>query len=257
MVDLPGALEPFARRPAEAALFLDFDGTLAEIVADPADALALPGVPAVLERLGRRFGQVAVVSGRPVSFLAVALGSPDGVHLAGLYGLEEVDGRGVPTLAPGADAWRDAIAGATARAEASVPAGAFVEEKGLTVTLHWRGAPQAEGWAWGFAETEREASGLVGVEGRFALELRPPLRVDKGTVVRRLGAGHPLVACFGDDLGDLPAFGALDELRAGGALTVKVAVSDAESPPEVAAEADLVVEGPSSALALLRSLAGG
>ncbi len=102
-------------------------------------------------------------------------------------------------------------------------------------------------------------------EGRHERELRPPLNVDKGTVVRALVAEHderavaPLraVAAFGDDIGDLPAFAALEELRAaaGGSLTVvRVAAVDAESPPAVAAAADLSVPGASGAVELLLAL---
>ena len=75
-------------------------------------------------------------------------------------------------------------------------------------------------------------------------------------MVRRLGAGHPVVGCFGDDLGDLPAFAAAGELAAAGAIVARVAVAGGDSPPEVAAAADVVVPGPGEAVALLRLLSG-
>jgi trehalose 6-phosphate phosphatase len=62
------------------------------------------------------------------------------------------------------------------------------------------------------------------------------------------------MACFGDDLGDLAAFAALDRFAALGVDVTKVAVVDAESPPQVAAAADLVVEGPAGALTVLEQL---
>jgi trehalose 6-phosphate phosphatase len=98
--------------------------------------------------------------------------------------------------------------------------------------------------------------GLVAREARLSLELAPPLPVDKGTVVRSLGAGFAAVACFGDDLGDLAAFAALDDLGAAGAAVARVAVVDDESPPAVAAAADVVVAGPNGAVALLELLLG-
>ena len=61
-------LDRLRARAAEAALCLDFDGTLAPIVDDPADAEALPGTVELLGRLARRFAAVAVVSGRPARF---------------------------------------------------------------------------------------------------------------------------------------------------------------------------------------------
>ena len=151
------------------------------------------------------------------------------------------------------------MADATRRAAREAPEGARVEAKGLTVTLHWRERPDAEPWARRFADGERAGSGLVAQPGRMALELRPPIDVDKGTVVRRLAPGHEAVAVFGDDLGDLPAFAALDalagEAASGVRRVVKVAAVDGEAPPEVAAAADVVVAGPAGALDLLRLLA--
>ena len=106
------------------------------------------------------------------------------------------------------------------------------------------------------------------VEGRRERELRPPLDVDKGSVVRALVAEHdddgervePLraAAAFGDDVGDLPAFAALSTLQqADGPLrtAVLVAAVDTESPAAVADAADLSVAGAAGAVALLRDLA--
>jgi trehalose 6-phosphate phosphatase len=95
------------------------------------------------------------------------------------------------------------------------------------------------------------------------LELRPPVDVDKGTVIRSLAAESPMewraVAAFGDDMGDLPAFAALDDLASGAAgppvVAVRVAVVDDESPPDVAARADLTVPGAPAAVDLLRAIA--
>lgn len=251
---LPAVLEPLRDRPADSALFLDFDGTLAPIVEDPRTARPLAPVPGVLDRLARRLALVAVVSGRPVQFLADVLGSPPGVHLAGIYGLEEmVDG--VVHRSAEAERWRPVVEAATRRARRGAPPGAEVEAKGLTVTLHWRRAPAASRWAE-LAARQAEADGLVAQPGRMAVELRPPVGADKGTVVSRLGAGYGVVAFFGDDLGDLPAFAALDALAAGGVTVARVAVTDEETAPEVAAAADLVVAGPHAAAALLDALAG-
>ncbi|MGH9090406.1 MAG: trehalose-phosphatase [Acidimicrobiales bacterium] len=257
MPDLPAVLAPLGRRPGRAALFLDFDGTLAPIVPDPVTARPLPGVPGVLAALAARFALVAVVSGRPVAFLAEVLGRPAGVHLAGLYGMEVAGPGAEPRTTEAVAAWRPVVEDATVRAAAAAPAGVEIEAKGLTVTLHWRGRPEAEPWARRFAGDEAARTGLEAQPGRMALELRPPVAADKGTVVRDLAPGHDAAACFGDDLGDLPAFHALDELAAGGMAVARVAVVDPESPPEVAAAADLLVEGPARAVALLERLARG
>lgn len=253
---LPPQLEPFASAPARSALFLDFDGTMAAIVADPRDAVPLPGVPALLADLAGEFALVAVISGRPTAFLVEALGSPAGVTLAGLYGLERALG------GPEHDAWASVIDQVVAEAQASAPAGVYVEPKGLTVTLHWRRAPEHRDWVVGFAERAAAEHGLLVHEGRHERELRPPVEVDKGTVVRSLAvelAGRlDNAAAFGDDVGDLPAFAALGELRdpEGRPLhTVRVAAVDTESPRQVADQADVTVAGATGAVVLLRALA--
>ncbi len=244
-------------------MFLDFDGTLAGIVADPRDARPLPGVPALLEELARRFALVAVISGRPTAFLDDVLHAPDRVVLAGLYGLERA------LRGPEHAVWTGVIDAVVAEALAGAPPGVYVEPKGLTVTLHWRRAPEQEGWVLAFAERQHAERGLLVHEGRHERELRPPLDVDKGTVVRSLVAEHDAeagagarslehVAAFGDDIGDLPAFAAVGDLvgQDGRLLdAVRVAAVDTESPAVVAARADLAVPGAAGAVALLRALA--
>jgi trehalose 6-phosphate phosphatase len=254
---LPAVLQPLAAEPERSALFLDFDGTLAAIVEDPRGARPLPGVPELLAELAVPFALVAVISGRPTAFLAEVLGAPPGVTLAGLYGLERA------LQGPAHEAWAAVIDEVVAEA-ATAPEGVYVEPKGLTVTLHWRRAPEHKDWVLAFAERQHAERGLVVYEGRHERELRPPLDVDKGTVVRALVAEHdaraePMraVAAFGDDIGDLPAFAALEDLRAddGALTTVRVAAVDTESPAAVAAAADLSVHGATGAVALLRLLA--
>ncbi len=130
-----------------------------------------------------------------------------------------------------------------------------MEPKGLTVTLHWRHAPEAGPWVTAFAARMERALGVRALPGRLSVEVRPPLDVDKGTVVRSLVGGMRAVAVFGDDLGDLPAFDAAAGLRTQGVAVARVAVVDEESDPDVAEQADLVVEGPAGAVALLEQLA--
>jgi trehalose 6-phosphate phosphatase len=259
---LAPALRPLAADPAHGGLILDFDGTLSAVVADPRDARPLPGVPDLLGRLASRFALVAVVSGRPTAFLTGVLGEPAGVEFAGLYGLERA--------LHGAehDAWARVIDAVVDEARETAPAGVYVEPKGLTVTLHWRNAPEHRDWVLDFAERQHAERGLLVHQGRAERELRPPLGVDKGTVVRTLTSEHDArsgagalrhVAAFGDDMGDLPVFAALGELRSpdGAPLdVVRVAAVDAESPPEVGAAADLTVAGAAGAVALLEVLAG-
>ncbi len=251
---LAAPLAALAEVPRRSALCLDFDGTLSPIVEDPVAARALPGVPDLLARLAARLGLVAVISGRPVSFLQSVLSSPPGVRLVGLYGMEEIGTGGSRTVAPDAVPWEGVFRAVVAEARAEAPPGIYVEPKGLTVTLHWRRAPEAAGWVASFASRQARARGLRVHPGRRELELRPPLELDKGTVVRSLAAGFVAVAAFGDDIGDLPAFAALDDLAASGAAVARVAAVDDESPAAVRERADVVVEGPPGVVALLEQL---
>jgi trehalose 6-phosphate phosphatase len=266
------ALAPLLEHPGTTAIATDFDGTLSPIVEDPAEARPLDGTTDVLERLAHRFGVVAVLSGRPVSFLVEHLGparrhgSPGPTELAGaatprfvgLYGLESSGGDGVVAFEPGAERWRPVVGEAVDRLGSLAPSGVEVEPKGLTVTVHWRRAPGEARRAIAAVEAEAGRSGLRAHAARMSIELRPPLDVDKGIALRRLVTGCTAACYFGDDLGDLAAFAALSDLAsADGLSTVSVAVVDAESAVEVAEAANITVRGPAEALQALRWLARG
>ncbi len=247
-------LAGLAAEPGRAGLFCDFDGTLAPIVEDPAASSPLPGAPDVLEALAASLGRVAVVSGRPARFLAAHLGGR-GVELWGLYGLERVDAGGAVVTDPEAEGWRPVLDAAAEAAAAELPAGVMVEPKGLSLTLHYRRAPEAQARVGAWARRQAAATGLAVHPAKMSWELRLPLERDKGTVVRAASVGLGAVAFVGDDVGDLGAFDALDDLAAAGCHTVAVAVASAEAPTALLERADLVVAGPPAALELLRSLA--
>jgi trehalose 6-phosphate phosphatase len=255
-------LAPFLDQPGAAGVITDFDGTLAPIVDDPEEARPLPEAADVLHRLARRFGRVAVVSGRPVSFLVEQLHTEDcgegsgceGLVLAGLYGLERTEGAEV-TTDPEVEEWRSLVSDLVGQAEDEAPPGVFVETKGLSVTLHYRKAPDQADWAERWATEQGERTGLAVHPGRMSQELRPPIDVDKGSVVTELAGGLDAVGFLGDDVGDLPAFAALDRLaRDKGVATLKVAVRSVVAADELLDQADVQVDGPEGALELLRRL---
>jgi trehalose 6-phosphate phosphatase len=237
-------------RARQAGVILDFDGTLAAIVVDPEQARPVPGSIDVLRALVGRFRLVAVVSGRPASFLAAHLDVPGLVRI-GSYGLERVAPEGV-VASPDATQWLPVIAEVVTAARHEAPPGALVEDKGLGATLHHRAAPETEGWARSFAARQAAARGLAVLSARRSVELRPPLAVDKGTTVTALIAEAGLTAACtaGDDAGDLPTFDAVASLP----LHVRVAVRSDEAPQELLDAADLVVDGPDGMLSLLREL---
>ncbi len=181
-------------------------------------------------------------------------GLPDSLTLVGLYGLQQIR-HGVRSDHPEAVAWPERVAALASTAETNGPAGMRVELKGLSITLHYRGQPelfdQVEQYALELAAT----SGLVARTARMSVELHPPIDVDKGTVLLSLArqlAGPVLF--LGDDVGDLPAFDALDTLSASGLQVFKILARSEESDDELLRRADLILDGPSAMVALLFQL---
>lgn len=242
-------LDALRTRPARSAVLTDFDGTLSAIVEDFTAATPLPGVREVLESLASRYAIVGVISGRPLDYLVDHLGTR--LRLAGLYGLEGmVDGERV-TAGEG-ERWRPKIDDAVHAARAQF--GGLVEHKGLSATVHFRTRPELEEEIRSWATATSERTELVVRSAKASVELHPPVAVDKGTVVEGLAAGLEAVCFLGDDVGDLPAFAALERLALRGIRAVKVGVRTAEAPDELLARADVLVDGPVGALEVLRSL---
>jgi trehalose 6-phosphate phosphatase len=236
-------------------VLLDFDGTLSSIVDDPDTARPADGVTSALERLAQRYQLVAVVSGRPVAFLRSLV--PPGIVLSGLYGLEVVRD-GTYTDHPYAGAWREAVEDVVRCSAARGPAGMRVEPKGLSLTLHYRSHPELADEVKAFAASQASRSGLVARSARMSVELHPPIEADKGTAVEQLaGDGDLQAVCYvGDDVGDLPAFDALDRLTSLERPGLRVAVGSDESPPELISRADVVLDGTAAVPGFLAALLG-
>ncbi len=240
----PSAADALAADPVRAGLICDFDGVLAPIVADPTASAIPPQVAITLGRLARRLALVAVLSGRPLDFLRDRVPAP-GVQLLGSYGMERYrDGQ--PFLAAAAGDWLQPVRAASAQlAEhfAHWP-GVRVEDKAVSVAVHWRQAKDPDAAA---AEVRRvtssvaEATGLGVEPGKLVEELRPPIDIDKGSTIAELLSDDNLgaAAYAGDDLGDLPA---LEVIRAAGGYALVVDHRD-ETDPRLLAVADQVFPG--------------
>jgi trehalose 6-phosphate phosphatase len=253
---LPAPLLPLAARPDKAAVLVDFDGSISAIVDDPAAARVLPPARDALARLIGVVATVAVVSGRPVGFLARAIDVP-GLTLVGQYGLERmVDGRAV--VDPRAEPYLDALASAADEVEHELPDLHVERKAGIAVTVHWRTAPERESDAVEVVDRIARRHGLAVYPTKMARELRPPVPADKGTAVEALVEGAANACFAGDDRGDLDAFAALARLVSEGRLehAVRIAVGSAEAPPELVAQAELVVDGPTGLVTVLEELAG-
>lgn len=237
---------------ATAAVLTDFDGTLSPIVDDPEAAVPTAGAVDVLLALADRAAVVGVVSGRPVDYLVRHL-PDDRLHLSGLYGFERRD-QGLVADTPESQRWVAPIAAAGEELAGQVPAGVVVEAKRLSLTVHFRRVPDAAEEVVATAGAVAARHGLTVRPARKAVEVHPPETPDKGVVVEDLALGCDAACFVGDDVGDLPAFDALDRLADKGVDVVKVAVGGEEAVPELCARADLVVAGPAGAVAWLESL---
>lgn len=237
-MDADGLLADLRSNSASAAIFLDVDGVLAPIVSRPEDARVPDETREELRRLAGKYALVACVSGRT---------GRDARRIVGLDELTYVGEHGLE-LEPEADTWRGAMRGFAAAVDWPV------ENKGLTLSFHYRGVADeeaAEELLLDVAERARDA-GLRPRFGRKVLEVRPPLDASKGTAVRILLEERGLRRAFyaGDDATDLDAFHVLGELELG----VRVGVASAESPRGISEQADVVVRTPAELLEVLRAL---
>ncbi|MFE9647393.1 trehalose-phosphatase [Streptomyces sp. NPDC006365] len=257
-------LDAILARPERTVLAFDFDGTLAPIVPDPEQARAHPDAVPALAGLAPKVASVAVVTGRPAD-VAVRHGGfadvPGLEHLVvlGHYGAERWDAVTgtvtAPPPHPGVAAVRAELPGVLDRSGAWQ--GTWIEEKGRAVAVHTRRASDPQTAFDALREPLTDLAtrhGLVVEPGRLVLELRPP-GMDKGVAlreyVREIDAGA--VAYAGDDLGDLPAFAAVEELRSNGVPGLLVC-SGSNEVTELEKRADLVVDGPAGVVRLMRAL---
>jgi trehalose 6-phosphate phosphatase len=252
-------LDALLTDPWNALIATDFDGTLSPIVRQPGDARAYRGAVPALATLAQAVGTVAVITGRaPADVVRLGgLQAIPGLIVLGHYGWQRwQDGQlTAPEPGPAVEAARAALPGLLS--DAGAPAGTSIEDKTHALAVHTRGTadPEAALRALRLPLDELAAElGLTAEPGRFVVELRPP-GVDKGTALTSLvaeRAARSVLFC-GDDLGDLPAFAAVRALRADGIEGCAVASASPES-PQVAAAADLVVEGPKGVVALLAAI---
>ncbi|AEB11501.1 trehalose-phosphatase [Marinithermus hydrothermalis] len=197
-------------------LFLiDYDGTLAPLVQDPARAYPHPQVPRLLAELSRRH-PLYLVTGRRVADLEPLLPVP-GLRVVGVHGMEEgILGEEARTLV---------FSGVLERIERlrrEVPRmeGVRLEDKGCAIALHYRGAPDEAAVVEALQRwVARLPEGLEPLWGKKVLEVRPA-GYNKGQAVRRIVAMYPgrTPVYIGDDATDEEAFAALGE----DALTIRV-----------------------------------
>lgn len=258
-----------ARRPR--GFFTDVDGTISPIAPSPEAAALLPGVGALLAEACAVFDLVAAISGRSALDARRMVGVPSLLYI-GNHGMERLEphapagddagnaAEAALQVLPEARRHMAAIAGILARVEPALRArfpGLRVERKGVTASIHYRNVSDRAAAESGILAALAEAAGdtpLRITQGKMVVELRPPVQADKGTAVAALIQERSLAGAvyLGDDRTDLDAFRALRRLTAAGVCAgVAVAVAQPEAPPDLAAEADLVLPGIERVPALL------
>jgi trehalose 6-phosphate phosphatase len=266
---LAEALEPLRSDPAHSAVLLDIDGTLAPIVRHAADAHVPEATRTLLIEISKRYRLVGCVSGRRAATARqiVAIGS---IAYIGNHGGELLrPGATRPELDPDLTAWSERVREFAARVYTAEVQRARVrsEDKEAIAAFHWRGAPDeqlAAAMVRNIAERAEE-EGFAVHWGRMVLEIRPPVALDKGLGVSALlrsaaspENGSPIKNALyvGDDSTDIDAFRALRELLDAGILllAVRVAVGSEETPPALAEQADLIIDGQSGVRGLLEAL---
>lgn len=198
------------------AYFLDVDGTLIHIANTPEAVLVDQALLDLIDNLHRASGgAMALVSGRMISDLQNRIGMPQ-LPLAGLHGLERRDSTGRLWIHAAPPATKCAIKEKLAPVLARHP-GLLLEDKGLTLALHYRLAPRLAGYVHqlmgGFANAPGQ--GLELQRGKFVVEIKPA-GIDKGTAVTEYLAETPFKGrrpvFIGDDLNDERGFAAVNQL---------------------------------------------
>src|ERR671916_984559 len=253
-------LQAWREAAGSVAIFTDIDGTLAPIVPPPDMSEVSAELKELLERLSEKYLLVAGISGRKTEDALDLVGLADVVYF-GNHGFEILR-EGEVEVTPEALPYLEKVEELEKRAREELePLGAFVEEKGITASVHYRNAPPEVGErSVEFVQREGERLGLRITVGRGVVEARPPIRADKGTAVRTLVEEYrPEKAMFiGDDTTDLDAFRELEKLREEGTLKeiLRVGVASEEGPPEITSEADIVVDDVEGVGEVLRELLG-
>lgn len=201
------------------ALFLDFDGTLAELAERPHLVRIPPELPGLLACAAAALGEaLAIVSGRRLASIDSLL-EPMRFSGAGLHGAElRLDPReSAPALQPLMDraaAWLAArLDGGTAL---------WLEDKGAALALHYRGAPQARGEAHDLLRQAVDGLDVEIISGHDVFEARPR-GINKGAAVRALMCSVPFAGrrpvYVGDDTTDEDGIAAAQAL---GGIGIKV-----------------------------------
>jgi trehalose 6-phosphate phosphatase len=228
-------------------LISDMDGTLSPIVPVPSDAAPTERNRDLLQQLHQHLALVAVVSGRAADDVRERVGLPELVY-AGNHGLERWN-NGEVQVAPAVQPYLSNLQAAIEAIKPQMPDGMWIEDKGATLSLHYRDVQNPAESADDFQPTLERIAGdhdLRVFRGRMIFELRPPLDMDKGTVFKQLIDEYDLEAALytGDDTTDADALHMAQQLRRDGVCySLAIGVESDETPDPVRDNADMMTRG--------------
>lgn len=238
----------------------DFDGTLSEFANTAAEAVIVDENARALDLLAQRVSLVALVSGRGVADLRTRFERAS-LHYYGNHGFDRWHEDKVQ-IVPAVQEWRAPLDQLLAEFTLPSDPGVYVEDKGVTVAIHFRLAADPETMQDRLLEQLQPLCARYGFalsEGRYIWEIKPPLGLTKGTAVQALVKDHQLDSAIflGDDVTDLTAMAALRALREEGriqAVSVGVVYLNGE-PPGMREICDVTAHGPHDVARLLMWIA--
>lgn len=227
-------------------LVTDVDGTISPIVDVPDEARVTPRNLELLAKLKTQLALTAVISGRAAEDVYQRVGLP-GLVYVGNHGMERWRD-GEVTVSPVAAAYRGDLSAAAPEIRQIMVEGMRFEDKGATLSLHYRQTRNPEQIANELTSSMQDIAkrhGLYLTQGRMVYEFRPPVKIDKGTAFEELVKTYQLEAAFylGDDTTDVAVFQAAKQLRESGrCLAYGLGVKSQGTPQAVLTEADYLVQ---------------
>lgn len=247
--------------PSSLALFLDIDGVLAPIVDDPAQAAVSSDLSLLIQKAVDVCSLVGIVTGRTLE-KAKEMIALDGAFYAGLHGAQIQDLDGSVDIDQVSIAGREYVSVA---AQLAQTVGWAYEDKGGTVTIHFRQRGKL-GQSVDPSHVKAQLQTVVNPlkveihDAKQVLEVKPKNARNKGGAVKKLLThADPRakdVIYIGDDLTDVDAFIAMDELKTSEKDTRfhKICVGCSELPTKLEALSDFVLPSQESVYSFIEAL---
>lgn len=250
-------LEPLTKLP-RLGLITDMDGTVSPIVDVPDEAQITPLNRELLQKLNAYLSLTAVVSGRAAEDVGQRVGIPELVYV-GNHGFEWLVDQQLQ-IAPAVQEYRSALEKVHEISQQEQLPGMLVEDKGATLSIHYRQALDQDKAKQKFEDLLTQLvseHSLSLFAGRMIFEVRPPVEINKGTVLTQLIEQYQLDAAIfmGDDTTDADALKMARQLRQDEICSAwGLGVIADDTPAVVKESADLLLSGVSDVESFLEWL---